>query len=141
MPARSSAARKKQPAAKVRAKPRAKARAKAKSAPKPKARAKAKIAMTGDLAGFEILAPGPKPKVKAEFERRVERTPPLHSIKKKFGLKPDAAPAAKGGSGAGAAHGKIVRVRRVAGSLDPADEIGEKAVYLNPQGRVEFRQG
>ena len=40
-----------------------------------------------------------------------------------------------------AGHGRIVRVRPARGGLDPAGEIGEKAVYIGPTGRVEFRQG
>lgn len=111
--------KKKQPAAKAR-----------------KARSKVQQIIDKELPGYVVVdAPRKAPKRRAV---KAAKTASLDKLKSKYAT---GAAKAKKAPKPAAGHGRIVRVRPARGSLDPAGEIGEKAVYLGPTGRVEFRQG
>ena len=67
------------------------------------------------------------------------KTPGVGKLAAKFsGLDSDAEESPS--KNATMAHGKIVRARSKA-NRDPASDLGAKAVYYSPAGKVEFRQG
>jgi hypothetical protein len=117
----------------------------ARSKPKPKPKAKpsrtsAKATPPG-LEGFVVVDSTKRKKSAPAPGVNVIPTPPLEKIKQKHGFRGYDANADTQNPPTPVQHGRIVRVRPTATDRDPADEIGDKAVYLDPAGNVEFRQG
>lgn len=101
-----------------------------------KAKAKSPRRATRQSASSDFIvldqAQNPPPVV------RVVKTAGLSKIKSKFGVADamyDEAPSVN------PRHGSIVRLQRKGSNRDPVDDLGAKAVYRNPEGQIEFRQG
>jgi hypothetical protein len=84
------------------------------------------------LSDFVIV----KPSVPKGPPAKVFQTPDVSRVNAKSGLDHSI-----GDDEISTQHGKIVRVQRKGSNRDPVDDLGAKAVYLNPQGQIEFRQG
>ena len=90
-----------------------------------------------EMPGYVVIDAPKKPAARRRAGKAA-KTASLDKLQTKYRTgagKPKQAPKPSAG------HGRIVRVRPVRGSQDPAADIGEKAVYLGPTGKVEFRQG
>jgi hypothetical protein len=90
------------------------------------------------LPGYVALGSSPKPVV-PKVSTSVGKTASLDRMKAKLAPASRSSRSVKSESPVG--HGRIVRVRSAKKNVDPADEIGDKAVYIGPSGDVEFRQG
>src|SRR5262245_7639037 len=100
---------------------------------------KGRAAARSDELGGWVVVSSSKKRAEPRHADQAAKTKSVDAITSKFGR--DSVREGGGGRGATLGHGKIVRIRPTRKYRDPADEIGDKAVYLDPQGHVEFRQG
>jgi hypothetical protein len=121
----------KKPASK--ATPRKTASARSSSNPRPRSTSSAADAVQDSMPGFEVVQTS---RARPRANAQVVQSAPISKQRSKFGLRPNAAP-----NTANTRHGQIVRVRPAGNSANPADETLERAVYIDPDGQVEFMQG